>query len=188
VFFRPPGFRLRRYRGWVLLAGALWLAIFLSALLNGLLSGGVDLDSDGLNIVIHYAYWLLVFAVTAYLVSEGGLGPTVARLLGWGALALALLRWGEVLLYGNLGAWTGTHLLAQNSYGFVFSTFAPFTFNLLVGARGRARWPAALANIILGARRQSSARQAVGWPIAAAVLAARVLVTLPRSSRLPLLV
>lgn len=188
VLFRPRRAWLWRYQRWILLAGALWLAIFLSALFNGLLSGGVDLDSDGLNIVIHYAYWLLVFAVTAYLVSEGGLGPTVVRLLGWGALGLALLRWGEVLLYGNLGAWTGTHLLTQNTYGFIFSTFAPFSFNLLVGARGRARWAAGLANIVLwGAAAINGSRTSwIAIAVAVALQLALLLFTRPRSARLPL--
>lgn len=190
VFFRPRRAWLRRYRRWVLLAAALWLAIFLSALLNGILSGGVDLDSDGLITIVRYAYWLLVFVVTAYLVSEGGLGPGVSALLGWGAFLLALLRWGEVLLYGNLGAWTGTHLMAQNSYGFIFSTFAPFTFNLLVGSRGRVRWLAALANIVLwGAAAVNGSRGSwVAIGAAVAVQLGLLLFARLRSARLPLLV
>jgi len=190
VLFRPRRAWLRRYRRWVLLAAALWLAIFLSALLNGILSGGVDFDSDGLNIVIHYAYWLLVFVVTAYLVSEGGLGPGVSALLGWGAFLLALLRWGEVLLYSNLGAWSGTHLLTQNTYGFIFSTFAPFTFNLLVRSRGRARWLAALANIVLwGAAAVNGSRGSwVAIGAAVAVQLGLLLFVRLRSARLPLLV
>jgi len=187
VFFTPPGFMVRRYRAWIWLAALLWLGIALSALLNGLLSGGSALDSRGVNILVHFAYWMLVFVVTAYLVSQGGLGPTVSRLLGWGAFALALLRWGEVLLYGNLGAWTGTHLLTQNTYGFIYSTFSPFLFLLLLQARGRRRWLAVLANVALwGAAAINGSRGS--WVAIAATVALQLgllLITRPRSARFP---
>ncbi len=149
VFFQPKRPWLRRYRRWVTMAGLIWLGILSSGILNGLLSGGIDFDSDGLLTIVRYAYWLLVFVVTAYLVSEGRLGPLVARMLGWGAFVLALLRWVEVFRYGNIGAWTGTHLMSQNSYGFLFSMFSPFLFTMLLENRGRARWLAAVANLTL---------------------------------------
>ncbi|NLI14459.1 MAG: hypothetical protein GX425_18055, partial [Peptococcaceae bacterium] len=93
VLFRPKRAWLRRYRRWVVLAGLIWLGILFSGLLNGLLSGGIDIDNEGLLTIVRYAYWLLVFVVTAYVVSEGRLGPMAAQMLGWGAFVLALLRW-----------------------------------------------------------------------------------------------
>lgn len=190
VFFRPRRAWLGRYRRWTLLAAALWLGIFLSGLLNGILSGGVELDNDGLITIVRYAYWLLVFVVTTYLVSEGGLGPQVARLLGWGALGLALLRWGEVLLYGNLGAWTGTHLMAQNDYGFLFSAFSPFLFLKLVQARSLRRWLAVIANLTLwGAAAVNGSRGS--WVAIATGVGLQLLLLLvnrPRSARFPVAV
>jgi len=151
TFFRPPFAQLSRCRRWVLFALCIWFGIFLSALLNGVLSGGTDFDSDGLIWIIRYAYWLLVFVITAYLISEGELWPIINRLLAWGVLALAIMRWIEVLLYGNLGAWTRTHLISQNTYGLLFSTFSPFLFTWLLEVRGSQRWLATAANLILWA-------------------------------------
>ena len=54
-------------------------------------------------------------------------------------LVLALLRWAEVLIYGNIGAWTGTHLMSENSYGFLFSMFAPFLLIFIVNSSGMKR-------------------------------------------------
>jgi len=149
IFFRPQRPWLRRYRGWVLLAAAIWAGIFISALVNGLLSGGTDFDSDGVIAIVRYAYWLLVLVLTTYLVSEGQMGPFISRLFAWSVLGLALMRWAEALLYGNIGAWTGTHLMSQNGYGVQFSIFSPFLFTWLLETRGRQRWLAAAANIAL---------------------------------------
>jgi len=149
TFFRPPFAQLSHCRRWVLFALCIWLGIFLSALLNGILSGGTDFDGDGLISIIRYAYWLLVFVITAYLISEGKLWSVINRLLTWGMLGLAALRWVEVLLFSNVGAWTGTHFMSQNNYGLQFSTFSPFLFTWLLEARGKQRWLAVSANLIL---------------------------------------
>lgn len=138
---RPPQPWMRRFLNWILAAFLLWIGIFSSTWANGLISGGTKIDSGGISIVIHYAYWLLVFIITAYFFSRGEKIFPLLKILGWGALLLAVLRWVEVLLYGNIGAWTGTHLFSQNSYGFLFSCFSPYLLLLAVNSKG---WKALL--------------------------------------------
>lgn len=124
IILKPPKAWLHEYRIWILIAGLLWFAIFLSTWVNGFMSGNLELR--GILTVIRYVYWLLVFVVSVYFLSQGSTINTVTSVLGWGVLLLALLRWAEVLRYGNMGAWTGTHFLSQNNYGFLFSIFSPF--------------------------------------------------------------
>lgn len=190
VIFRPQRAWLRRYRRWVVLAGLIWLGILFSGLLNGLISGGIDIDNEGLLTIVRYAYWLLVFVVTAYVVSEGRLGPMVAQMLGWGAFVLALLRWMEVIRYGNIGAWTGTHLMSQNAYGFLFSIFSPFLFALLVETRGWTRWLAVIANLSLwGAAAINGSRGSwIAIGTASAVQLMLLWLTRPRRSALPVVI
>jgi O-antigen ligase len=82
-------------------------------------------------------------------VSAGKLAPSVSRVLGWSILALVFLRWGEVLIYGNIGAWTGTHLLTQNTYGFLFSTFSPFLMVMYFSERKWESRFAVFGNVLL---------------------------------------
>lgn len=146
---KPPFPWFKAYRNWIILAVLIWAGIFIAAAFNGLLSGGVDINSDGVKTVIRYAYWLLVFVITVFFASQGNFLPKVTELLGWGAMVLALLRWGEVLVYGNIGAWTGTHLLSQNAYGIQFSTFSPFLLILMLRYQGKKRVIAAVGNVLL---------------------------------------
>ena len=116
----------KEYEHWRLLAVFIWIEVIISALFNGLVSGGINFDRDSALNIFRYAYWLLVFFGTLIFVSQAELGAKVASVLGWSVFILALLRWAEVLIYGNIGAWTGTHLMRENDYGFTFSMFAPF--------------------------------------------------------------
>jgi O-antigen ligase len=99
--------------------------------------------------VIRFGYWLLAFVITAYFVNTRGVFLKTARILGWSIFALGLLRWGEVVLYGNVGAWTGTHLMSQNSYGFQFSTYSPFLLILMIQQRGWKRLFMVVPNVIV---------------------------------------
>jgi O-antigen ligase len=146
---RPPRPWFRTYRRWILLALWLWLAITISALANGLLSGGTNLDTAGILTIIRYIYWLIVFVVTVYFSSQGTMLVKISKILGWSALILALLRWYEVARYGNLGAWTGTHLLSQNTYGVLFSTFSPFLLLMVFQENKGKRLLAWAGNFIL---------------------------------------
>lgn len=149
AILKPPRPWFRAYRGWIVIAAFFWIGIFISAVANGLLSGGVNIDTGGISLLIHYAYWMLIFVVTAYFASQGDMLKRISRVLGWGVLALALLRWLEVALYGNFGAWTGTHLLTQNTYGFLFSTFSPFLLVKILENRGSKKLLAVGANVLL---------------------------------------
>jgi O-antigen ligase len=147
--FRPPVPWSQVYRPYIILATLIWSGIFLSATINGLLSGGVNINLEGVLTVIRYAYWLLIFIVTIYVVSSGKLQLVLVRVLGWSIFILAILRWGEVLAYGNAGAWTGTHLLYQNEYGFQFSTFSPFLLGLAFLEKGWKKIAAVIGTMLL---------------------------------------
>ena len=147
--FKPPEPWSRTYQRWIILAILIFLGIFLSAMANGLLSGGAHIDNQGILSIIQYAYWLLAFVITAYLASQGKVLQTVASLLGWSVMILALLRLGEVAIYGNIGAWTGTHLMTENGYGFLFSIFSPFLLFLMIEQGGWKRLWAIMGNLLL---------------------------------------
>ena len=84
---RPPAPWLRRYASWIVLAAVLLVGIFTSTWANGLLSGGKNIDSSGISIVIHYAYWLLVFVVTAYFFTPGQDGASGNQGIGLGRIS-----------------------------------------------------------------------------------------------------
>lgn len=147
ALLHPPEPWLRRYALWLALAALIWAGIFLSTMLNGLLSGGVEIESGGVINLIRYAYWLLTLVLTVYLVSRAGLGLALSKLFAWAVVLLALLRWGEALCFERIGAWSGAALMPQNGYGLQFSTLAPFLYPF---AFQPGRWrPAALAGIAL---------------------------------------
>lgn len=133
---KPPHPWFKKYSKWILLAVLTWFGIFISTTANGLLSWGVILDNDGVITLIRYLYWILVFVITAYFANQDTVLEKIPTVFAWSILLLALLRWGEVILYGNAGAWTGTHLMTQNSYGFQFSTFSPFILIKIFQQRG----------------------------------------------------
>lgn len=133
---KPPYPWFKKYSKWILLAVLTWFGIFISTTANGLLSWAVNIDNDGVITLIRYLYWILVFVITAYFANQDTVLEKIPTVFAWSILLLALLRWGEVILYGNAGAWTGTHLMTQNSYGFQFSTFSPFIFIKIFQQRG----------------------------------------------------
>jgi O-antigen ligase len=149
AIFRSPLPWSKIYRSYITLALLVWMGIFLSAAVNGLLSGGLNVNLQGILTVIRYAYWLLIFNVVVYVVSVGKLFPVVVRIFGWSIFILAILRWGEVLVYGNIGAWTGTHLLLENDYGFQFSTFSPFLLGLTLSEKGWKKIVAGIGTVLL---------------------------------------
>jgi general stress protein CsbA len=147
--FRPPISWSSAYRPYIVLAGLIGVGIFLSMTINGLSSGGVDIDNYGIETVIHYIYWLFIFIIVAYVVTVGKLGPILSQILGWSIFVLAILRWSEVAIYGNLGAWIGTHLMTENSYGFQFSAFSPFLLMMILSEKTWKKWVAIVGNILL---------------------------------------
>lgn len=150
AIFRPPEPWLSRFRGWILLAGVIWLGIFIATVGNGLRSNGVKIDRGGWISVIQYAYWLLVFVITAYFVSRKNMLERVSSVLGWAVFGLALARLFEVIAWGKIGAWTETQLLTQNNYGFIFSMFFPFLLAPIITTKGSARLLMILRVLITG--------------------------------------
>lgn len=150
VYLRPPAPWLRQYRRWVLLAGAMWAGIFLSAAANGLISGGIRIEKAGALEVFRFGYWLgVVFLITIYLVSYMELGPRVTRAVAAAVVLTALVRWFEAIAYGKIGAWTSPRFFTQNMYGWLFSTFTPFLYAVLVDPKTRRRWLAAAGILIV---------------------------------------
>jgi len=139
---RPPRPWFRQYSTWILLAALIYFGIFISTVANGLLSGGVEINSDGILYLIRYLYWLIVFVLTGYFANQDQLLKKIPVILAWSVFILALLRWVEVLLYGNIGAWSGTYLLTENAYGFQLSVFSPFLLVLIFQQKGwkKAFW------------------------------------------------
>ena len=146
---KTPKSWLMVYRYWIIMAILIWAGIFLSATLNGLFSGGLNINSEGIKTVIRYAYWLLVFIITMYVSSYRNILIKVTELLGWGVLFLALLRWIEIYLFQNIGAWSGTKFLPQNAYGMLFSTFSPFLLVNTIRFKGLKRSLSILGFLIL---------------------------------------
>src|SRR5215472_10866930 len=124
---------LQRYRGWIAMAAAIWLGVVISFLANGPWLQSREFQAAEIVCVIKYAYWLLVFLVTAYLASDTFVQRRLACILGMGVIVLACLRAFEGLALGKIGAWTQTIFTSQNAYGVLFSAFAPFLFPAFLG-------------------------------------------------------
>jgi O-antigen ligase len=73
----------------------------------------------------------------------------IVRWLGWGVVILALLRWVEVLVFANIGAWMGTRFTSQNNYGLLFSAYSPFLLIRAVDQRGTKRFLSLLGYLML---------------------------------------
>ena len=146
VIFKTPKELFRPYKNWVILAIFIWLGTFLSAILNGLLSGGVNINSSGYLSIIRTAYWLVLLIITIIFSSQHKVIKKVVYILGFMSLILGLLRWLEVILFGALGASGNTKWMSQNGYGFLFSTFSPF---LMVFVLKYTRWKRFFSGISL---------------------------------------
>ena len=68
IFLRK-GQDFKQYGNWRTLAVLIWMGVAISALFNGLVSGGINFDRDSILYIIRYAYWLLVFFGTIVFVS-----------------------------------------------------------------------------------------------------------------------
>lgn len=128
---KPPYPWFRRYSNWIILAVLIWFGIFISTTFNGIFSQGVNISGGGVLAILRFTYWLIVFVITVFIASQENLIQKIAELLGWGVMFLALIRWGEIILFGNINAIGNTYLFSQNTYGFQFSTFSPFILMLI---------------------------------------------------------
>jgi O-antigen ligase len=126
VLVRPASPWLAAYRRWIFIAAFIWVGILISAILNGLFSGGVKIDRDSLVALVQCAYWLLVFIVTIYLVSsQKDLIMRITAAIALGVVVLGFLRLGEALFGGAIGAWSRLRVMSPNGYAIQFSMFYP---------------------------------------------------------------
>ncbi|GEM_PF-654736 len=140
VLMEPRGI-LGRYTGWIIWAYIFWLAV-LASLVGSYLSGrNPDLSLDDAILMVRYAFWMLTFIIMIMLTSltSDRFMNLLAVTLGLATLALAGLRLYEAIAFGRWGAWTGASILTQNTYGWLFSTFSPFVFFMMVRANGWKR-------------------------------------------------
>ena len=138
IFFRAPYPWIADYRSWVAIVAAIWFGIFFSATMNGLFSGGTQIDSGSLTSLIRFAYWFLAFVVTLYLASsQNGFAARLVNVIAIGIAFLGFARLGEAVFGGAIGAWTQLRIMTQNSYGIQFSTFYPFLLSLVLWGKHR---------------------------------------------------
>jgi O-antigen ligase len=138
AFFQTTTPWVHRYRGWVLMAAAIWLGIVISFFANGPWFQTREFKMIEIAYLIRYLFWLTVFLVTAYVASDFQIQRRLPLLLGAAVVVLAGLRCFEGIVLGRVGAWTSTILTTQNNYGILFSTFTPFLFPVFLG-RGFVR-------------------------------------------------
>jgi O-antigen ligase len=123
---------------WLVLALWLWVGVLLALAANSVsgLEGKIDLGNW--NMFLRLSYWLLVFVLTAFVATEANAWDQLVKVLGVMIFLTAMARWLEIGLFGNVGAWTGTKLQTQNSYGILFSTYTPYLLvPVFAGRRGR---------------------------------------------------
>jgi len=126
VILRPAQPWIAAYRRWIMMAALIWAGMLLSAVLNGLFSGGTQIDTGGIVALVQFSYWLLVFVVTVYLVSsQEKLAQRLVSVIAVGIALLAFIRLGEAVFSGAIGAWTRLQFMTQNGYAIQFSMFYP---------------------------------------------------------------
>lgn len=126
VLLRPSQPWFGKYSLWISMAAFIWLGIFLPAVLNGLFSGGTQIDQSAITSLVQFAYWLLVFVVTVYLASsQKNLAEWLVGMIALGIAVLGMLRLGEAAFGGAVGAWTRLRIMSQNGYAIQFSMFYP---------------------------------------------------------------
>ena len=138
----------RTYRNWIALASLFWMAHLFSLTANVFSGALTAFSAAQAALLVRFAFWMLVFVVTAVLVDRYGLGPRMAQALVAGALALGVLRLAEAVLFGHWGG-GNPRFLSQNNYGFGFSAFAPFAVWFVLNNRGSKRLLAAGGSLML---------------------------------------
>jgi O-antigen ligase len=133
AFFQTTVPWVQRYRGWVLIALAIWLGMCVSFVANGPWFGAREFQAIEIAYLIRYLFWLAVFVVIAYIASDFRIQRRLPFLLGIAVVVLAGLRCFEGIVLGKVGAWTNTIFTTQNNYGILFSTFTPFLFPVFLG-------------------------------------------------------
>ena len=122
---------------WVFIALAFWMGIFLSLVVNSIMETKSQIDVFHWRIIIKYIYWMIIFITTIYIVSQADIGPKIIKIFIVMVFVAAVARWGEAIIFGRVGAWSGAAVLHQNTYGLMFSRFCPFLMLPLLSGKGR---------------------------------------------------
>jgi O-antigen ligase len=133
AFSQPATPWIHRYRGWIMIASAIWLGMIVSFVASGPWFERLELQAIEIASLVRYLFWLTVFLVTAYIASDFRIQRRLPFLLGIAVVVLAGLRCFEGIVLGKVGAWTNTIFTTQNNYGILFSTFTPFLFPVFLG-------------------------------------------------------
>lgn len=160
VILKPSAPWIKHYQMWWLLAAFIWLMWFLSAVLNSIAGNLEPASTSQLIYFIRMFYWLFVFVITTYIVSERAHGLSLIKVLNLGVFILGLMRLYEALFLGRIGPGT-SRLLSQNNYGILFSSFALYPIILLVEEKSPKKFPQFIivgvvyASIIINSSRSS---------------------------------
>lgn len=139
AMIKPPHPWLKKYEKWFFIAAFLWVGIASSFFVNEIVGSSISFNLSGLKILLHYAYWMLVFVIVIYLNSYQQILKLTINLLSWSVVIVAILRWSEALFFSRIGAWSGTQLFTQNIYGFLFSAFSPFAYKGILEKNSKIR-------------------------------------------------
>lgn len=138
------------HKKWLSLGILIWVGVFLSAIMNGLLSLGANIDRSGAISVIRYLYWLMVFGVVLlYAGSNENTLENTVRAAGVGVLILAIFRLIEAIFLGKIGEYAMPSLFAQNTYGILFSTFSSFFLYFLFSSKIGTKIFALVGNLLI---------------------------------------
>lgn len=138
VIFRPASNWFKEQKGWIILGLGLLSAIVISTLVNEMNRGQINRSS--LVSLVQYAYWIVVFIVMGYIFRSSKIRKTMSTIFAFAVVAITALRWYEALFHGRIGAWSGTTIMSQNSYGFQFSVFTPFLYIKIFDKETKKRW------------------------------------------------
>jgi len=180
VVFRPASAWFKEQQGWIILGLVLLSAIVISTLVNEMNRG--EINRSSLISLVQYAYWIVVFVIMGYIFRSSKIRKTMSTIFAFAVVAITAFRWYEALFHGRIGAWSGTTIMSQNSYGFQFSVFVPFLYIKLFDKETKKRWFWILVMIVMivAVGFNGSRGNWVAMAIGAAVMGLVFLITQPK--------
>ena len=180
VVFRPASAWFKEQQGWIIFGLVLLSAIVISTLVNEMNRG--EINRSSLISLVQYAYWIVVFVIMGYIFRSSKIRKTMSTIFAFAVVAITAFRWYEALFHGRIGAWSGTTIMSQNSYGFQFSVFVPFLYIKLFDKETKKRWFWILVMIVMivAVGFNGSRGNWVAMAIGAAVMGLVFLITQPK--------
>jgi len=180
VVFRPASAWFKEQQGWIILGLILFSSIVISTLVNEMNRG--EINRSSLLSLVQYAYWILVFVIMGYIFRSSKIRKTMSTIFAFAVVAVTALRWYEALFHGRIGAWSGTTIMTQNTYGFQFSVFVPFLYIKIFDKETKRRWFWILMTIamIVAVGFNGSRGNWVAMALGAAVMGLVFLITQPK--------